>query len=113
MEDPFLFAVERFVADDAVTAAMAGAYAGRAALADAGVDPLAIDVVICWDALPDRPGCPAAPKVAELAGATAAHAFDIQQACASVVSSLELAAALIESGRARHVLLTQTHLGFR
>lgn len=113
MEDPFLFARERHVADDSTTAAMAGSYAARAALADAGVDPLAIDVVMSWDAIPDRPGCPAAPKLAELAGATNAHAFDIQQACASVVSSLDLAAALIESGRARHVLLTQTHLGFR
>ena len=113
MEDPFLFTAERFVADDATTGAMAGAFAGRAALADAGIDASMIDVVMCWDALPDRPGCPSAPKLAELVGATRAHAFDIQQACASVISSIDLAAALIESGRARHVLLTQTHLAFR
>ena len=112
-EDPFLFTRERYVADDATTGAQAGAGAGRAALTDAGIDPKEIDVVITWDALPDRPGCPSAPKLAELVGATNAHAFDIQQACASVVSSLDLAAALIESGRARHVLLTQTHLSLR
>ena len=69
--------------------------------------------MVCWDAIPDRPGCPGAPKVAELLGATEAHAFDIQQACASVVSSLELAAGLVESGRAKYVLLTQTHIGLR
>ncbi len=113
MEDPFLFAKERFVADSTTTAAQASAFAGAAALRDAGVDPIDVDVVICWDALPDRPGCPGAPKVCELVSATKAHGFDIQQACASVISSLELAAALIESGRARYVLLTQTHLGMR
>lgn len=112
-KDPFLFAKERYVADDSVSAARGGAWAAEAALRDAGVDPKDVDVVMSWDAIPDRPGCPASPKLAELAGATRAHAFDIQQACASVVSSLELAAALVESGRARYALLTQTHLGFR
>lgn len=111
--DPFLWAKHRHVADDATTSAQAGAFAARAAIEDARIDPRDIDVVICWDAVPDRPGCPAAPKVAELAGATRAHAFDIQQACASVTSSLELAAALVESGRARFVLTTQTHCGLR
>ena len=113
MEDPFLFARERFVADDKTTAAQASAFAGSAALRDAGIDPSEVDLVVCWDAMPDRPGCPSAPKVCELIGATNAHGFDIQQACASVISSLELAAGLVESGRARHVLLTQTHLGMR
>lgn len=112
-EDPFLHAKSRFVADPSTTAIEAAAFAGRAALADAGVDANDVNVVVCWDAIPDRPGCPGAPKVAELLGARRAHAFDIQQACASVVSSLELAAGLVESGRARYVLLTQTHLGFR
>jgi 3-oxoacyl-[acyl-carrier-protein] synthase-3 len=113
MEDPFLFATERFVADDSTTAAQAGAWAAADALADAHVQATSIDVVLQWDALPDRPGCPAAPKLAELVGATRSHALDVQQACASVISSLEIAAALVESGRARHVLLVQTHLAFR
>lgn len=113
MEDPFLFARERFIADASTSSIEAGARAGAEALRDAGVDPREVDVVVCYDTLPDRPGCPGAPKVAELVGATKAHAFDIQQACASAISSLELAAALVESGRARHVLLTQTHLGLR
>ena len=113
MEDPFLFARERYVADDATTSAMAAAYAGRAAVADAGIDASAIDAVISWDAVPDRPGSPAAPKIAQLVGATRAHGLDVQQACASVVSSLDIAAALVESGRARYVLLTQSHMAFR
>ncbi|MFN7701340.1 MAG: 3-oxoacyl-ACP synthase III family protein [Deltaproteobacteria bacterium] len=113
MEDPFLFARERYVADPAATSVDASVHAGRAALEDAGLAPEELDVVMVWDAVPDRPGCPGAPKVCERLGATRAHGFDIQQACASVISSLELAAALIESGRARHVLLTQTHIGLR
>jgi 3-oxoacyl-[acyl-carrier-protein] synthase-3 len=111
--DPFLFAQRRHVADDAITASRAGSYAAQSALRDACVAPEDVDVVIAWDAVPDRPGCPGAPKLAELIGASRAHALDVQQACASVISSLELAAALVESGRARHVLLTQTHLAFR
>lgn len=113
MSDPFLFARERYVADEATSSAEAGARAGTAALLDAGIDPALVDVVLTWDAVPDRPGCPAAPKVAELVGATRANAIDLQQACASVISSLELAAALVESGRARHVLLVQVHCAFR
>ena len=113
MEDPFLFARARHVADAHTTSTDATVHAGRAALEDAGLAPEDLDVVVVWDALPDRPGCPAAPKVCERLGATRAHGFDIQQACASVISSLELAAALIESGRARHVLITQSHLALR
>ncbi|MBX7197730.1 MAG: 3-oxoacyl-ACP synthase III family protein [Sandaracinaceae bacterium] len=113
MEDPFLFAQERRVARPHETSIDASVHAGRAALEDAGVSPEQLDVVMVWDAVPDRPGCPAAPKICERLGALRAHGLDIQQACASVISSLELAAALIESGRARHVLLTQTHVGFR
>jgi 3-oxoacyl-[acyl-carrier-protein] synthase III len=112
-EDTFLHAVSRFCADDTTTSAQAGAWAGSAALADAGLDPLDVDAVISWDGVPDRPGCPAAPKLAELVGATRAHAFDIQQACASVTTSLQIAAALVESGRARYVLTTQTHCALR
>lgn len=113
MEDPFLFARMRRVSDPKLPMVRGAALAAKAAIEDAGLEPRDVDVVVCWDALPDRPGCPGAPKVAELVGATRAHGFDIQQACASVVSSLELAAALVESGRARHVLLTQTHLALR
>jgi 3-oxoacyl-[acyl-carrier-protein] synthase-3 len=111
--DPFLFTKERRVADPGTTAVDAGTFAGRAALEDAGVDPADVHLVVLWDAVPDRPGSPAAPKLAEQLGATSAHAFDIQQACSSVVSSLELGAGLIESGRARYVLAVQTHIGLR
>lgn len=112
-EDVFLFTKERCVADPKTTAIDAAVLAGSDALRDAGLDPTDVHLVVCWDAIPDRPGCPAAPKIAERVGATNAHAFDIQQACASVVSSLELAAGLIESGRARYVLLIQTHVCLR
>lgn len=113
MADPFLFATHRHVADASVSSIQGSAHAGKAALADAGIDAKDVDVVVCWDAVPDRPGCPGAPKVAELLGATKAHGFDLQQACASVISSLDLAAGLVESGRARYVLLTQSHLATR
>lgn len=112
-EDPFLGAKQRYVADPATKATEAGAHAARAALEDAGVAAADVDVVICWDAVPDRPGIPGAPKVAHLIGATRAHALEIQVGCASTIVQLELALGLIESGRARNVLCTQSHLAHR
>ena len=112
-EDPFVGAKHRFVADPSTRATEAGAHAARAALEDARLDAREVDVVISWDAVPDRPGVPGAPKVAHLVGAHRAYALEIQVGCASTIVQLELALGLIESGRARHVLCTQSHLAHR
>ena len=108
--DPFLGAKERRIVDDATTAPEAEAAAGNAALVDAGISPSDLDVVMSWAALPERVSGPSAPKVAHLVGANRAYALGIDVACASVIAQIECAVALIESGRARHVLLTQSHL---
>lgn len=113
MEDPFLGARHRYVADASTKATDASAGAAKAALDDASLDPRDVDVVISWDAVPDRPGIPGAPKVAHLVGASNAHALEIQVGCASTIVQIELALALIESGRARHVLCTQSHVVHR
>lgn len=109
-DDPFLGAVERRVADAAATAPEAEAAAAMDALADAGLAPSDLDVVLSWAIVPERVSPPSAPKVAHLIGAHNAYAVGTDAACASIIAQLEIAAALIESGRARHVLLTQSHL---
>jgi len=111
--DPFLGAKERRVADDATTAPAAEAAAANSALTEAGISPNEIDVVMSWAIVPERISPPSAPKVAQLIGADRAYAFGIDAACASTIAQIECAAALIESGRARHVLLTQSHLATR
>lgn len=108
--DPFLGATERRVASDAMTAPEVEALAASAALLDARVTPNDIDVVMSWAAVPERISPPSAPKVAQLIGANRAYALGMDAACASTIAQIECATALVESGRARHVLLTQSHL---
>ncbi len=111
--DPFLGSRERRVADAAMTSAQAEANAAEAALGDAGIAASEIDAVFSWALVPDRLMPSNACRVADRIGARRAWAASVDTACASPVTQLGLAAALIESGRARHVLLTQSHLATR
>jgi len=111
--DPFLGAVRRHVADDAMTAAQAETRAALAALQDAGVTGAEVDLVLSNAIVPDHVAPPSAVNVAYAVGAHRAHALGVETACASAVSQLEIARAYIESGLARVVLLTQSHLLLR
>ncbi len=108
--DPFLGSTRRRVADPSITACEAEARAARAALEDAKVDAKDVDIVLSWAVVPDRPSPPSAPRVAHLVGATRAMGFGVDAACATVLGQLLFATALIETGRARTVLLTGSHL---
>lgn len=108
--DPFLGTQRRRVAEATMTAHEAEAIAAKAALDDAGVPGDEIDVVLSATAVPDRLTPPCACAVAYAIGARRARAMAVDAVCASAIVGLEIAAALVESGRARHVLLTQSHL---
>jgi 3-oxoacyl-[acyl-carrier-protein] synthase-3 len=111
--DPFLGAVARHVAPSDVGAAEAEYLAARAALDDAGIAASKLDAILSWALVPDRwmpsPAC----EVAARLGAQSAFACTLDAACASSVAQLAFAASLIESGRAKAVLLTQSHLASR
>ncbi len=109
-EDPFLGARLRRVAGADVDSCLAESKAGALALADAGVTADDVDIVMSWAAVPDRVVPPSAPRVADLLGIRRAMALGLEASCATSVAQLGLAAALIESGRARTVLLTQSHI---
>ena len=79
--------------------------AGRAALADADVDPAVIDLVLVATVAADEITPNAAPQVAYELGATSAGAMDIGAACTGFISALTVGSGLIESGRAEHVLV--------
>ena len=111
--DPFLGTRERRVADDAMTSSRAEAYAAEAALADAKLNAADVDAIFSWALVPDRVMPSNACRVADLVGARRAWAASIDVACASPVAQLNLAAALIEAGRAETVLITQSHLATR
>jgi 3-oxoacyl-[acyl-carrier-protein] synthase-3 len=111
--DPFLGTTRRRVAPSDMSSSDAEARAATAALEDAGIRATDIDLLISSAFTPDQPGVGNAPRVAHLVGATRAFAFAGYAACASVPIFLTMAAAWIESGRARTVLLTQSHLATR
>jgi 3-oxoacyl-[acyl-carrier-protein] synthase-3 len=107
--DVFLGTTSRRVADRSMSAAEAEAMAARSALADAGIAAADVDVILSWAAVPDRPSPPGASRVAHLIGAKRSVAMGLDVACATIAAQLLLAASLVESGRARNVLLTSSH----
>jgi len=87
------------------TLAELAASACAEALIDAGCTAAGVDHVIIATITPDflTPGL--APAVAARIGATTAGVLDINAACTGFLYGLDHAAALIESGRASHVLV--------
>ncbi|MGA9857265.1 MAG: beta-ketoacyl-ACP synthase 3 [Solirubrobacteraceae bacterium] len=73
----------------------------RLALAQAGVDPLDVDLVIVATTTSDEIMPGTAPLVAHALGATGAGAFDVGSACTGFLSALAIGAAQVEAGRAR------------
>jgi 3-oxoacyl-[acyl-carrier-protein] synthase-3 len=80
-------------------------HAGRAALADAGLDAAELDAVLVATTLSDHLMPGAAAQVIVGLGAVNAMGWDTNLACSGFLAILEQGAALIESGRAEHVLL--------
>lgn len=111
--DPFLGVLERRVAPDELSSVQAETLAARAALDDAGLSAEQIDVVISYSVTPDRLTPASAPRVAENLGIKGALAWGLDAACASALVQMATAKALVESGQAEHVLLTQSHLLLR
>ena len=79
--------------------------AGREALEQAGVEAAELDAVLVATSSADEVFPQASPVVAGLLGADQAMTWDIGIACSGFVAGLVQGAALIESGRAEHVLL--------
>jgi 3-oxoacyl-[acyl-carrier-protein] synthase III len=76
-----------------------------AALEDAGRTPAEVDQIIVSTITPDRVTPGVAPYVALALGADNASAVDVNAACAGFIYALDQAAAQVESGRARVVLV--------
>src|SRR4051812_35743320 len=80
-------------------------FAARRALADAGVEPLDVDLVLVATMTPDEITPNAAPLVAHAIGAERAGALDVGAACTGWLAALRLAAGQVETGRADRVLV--------
>ena len=94
----------RIAADDENTTSLS-VHAARDALAVAGVDASAVDLVIVATCSPDYPLPATSVTVASALGATRAAAFDLQAACSGFLYALAAANAFIRSGMYRNVLV--------
>ncbi|MDQ6471421.1 beta-ketoacyl-ACP synthase III [Flavobacterium sp. LHD-80] len=74
-------------------------------IAKANIDPLEIDMVIMATATADMPVASTGVYVATEIGATNAFAYDLQAACSSFLYGMSTAAAYVQSGRYKKVLL--------
>lgn len=96
---------ERPVADPGERLSDFAARAGLAAVQRAGVDPSEVDLVLAATMTQDELTPNTAPLVAHAIGAHHAGAFDVGAACTAFLSGAAIAAAQIETGRARWVLV--------
>lgn len=82
-----------------------GLIASQKALADAGVRPEEIDLIVVGTCTPDMPLPSTACFVQKKIGARNAFAMDLNAACSGFLYSLSVADALIRAGRARKALV--------
>ncbi|PTX44985.1 3-oxoacyl-[acyl-carrier-protein] synthase-3 [Christiangramia gaetbulicola] len=79
--------------------------AAKDILRKTNLDPKEIDLVIMATATPDMPVASTGVHVATQIGATNAFSYDLQAACSSFLYGMSTAAAYIEAGRYKKVLL--------
>jgi len=79
--------------------------AAKDLIAKANIDPLEIDMIIMATATPDMMVASTGVYVATEIGATNAFAYDLQAACSSFLYGMSTAAAYVQSGRYKKVLL--------
>jgi 3-oxoacyl-[acyl-carrier-protein] synthase-3 len=96
---------ERRLLNGTRTLADLAAEACTAALVDAGRDGADVDRVRICSLTPDRMMPGLAPSVAQRIGCELAGAIDLNAACAGFLYALDQAAALVEAGRAKLVVV--------
>ncbi len=94
----------RIAADDEPTSALAAA-AGAEALAAAGVEAAAVDLIIVATITPDRPFPNTACFVQKELGAWNAVCFSLEAACSGFVYILDVGAAMLKQGPYRNALI--------
>ncbi len=96
---------ERHIAEGGTPNSDVAVEAARRALADAGVDPGDIDIIVVGTCTPDMPLPSTACFLQMKLGATRAFAVDMNAACSGFLYSLSTADALIRAGRGKKALV--------
>lgn len=95
----------RILKDDAKGTSFLAIKAAEDLIAKNNINPAEIDLVLLGTTTPDMPVAATAVYVATQIGAVNAFAYDLQAACSSFLYGMSTAAAYIESGRYKKVLL--------
>jgi 3-oxoacyl-[acyl-carrier-protein] synthase III len=113
-DDPYHGALERRVAPEGMRSSDMEVEAGKAALADAGLKPSDIGLLLLNSFLPDRP-VPgnSGPVHGRLGLPLTSPAMGVDGVCGSFLLQLQLGAAYIRAGGAKYVLLIQSALQSR
>jgi 3-oxoacyl-[acyl-carrier-protein] synthase-3 len=96
---------ERRICSPEDTTGTLGVRAARMALEQAGIGGEELDLIILATVTGDYPWPATACILQDELGATEAGAFDLSAACAGFVYGMDMAAAQIETGRAKNVLV--------
>nr|AHX39397.1 hypothetical protein wt6.20c [Streptomyces sp. WT6] len=96
--------LERRYAGSRETVVSMATAAAKGALADCGLSPDDVDVVLLATCSVPSPMPNGASQVAAALGCSSSAAFDVNAACSGFSHSLALADSLVRSGTARHVL---------
>src|SRR5581483_8794245 len=87
------------------TSSTMGAQAARAALASAGLEGAAIDLVVTGTCTPDGMFPAVSARIQDAVGATRASAFDVNAACSGFLTALSTASQFIAAGTAERALV--------
>jgi 3-oxoacyl-[acyl-carrier-protein] synthase-3 len=96
---------ERHIAADGEFTSHLGIKAAQAALADAGMVPQDIDLIVCATSTPDNTFPATATAIQAGLGITAGFAFDLQAVCSGFVYGLGTVDSMLRTGLAKRALL--------
>jgi 3-oxoacyl-[acyl-carrier-protein] synthase-3 len=96
---------QRHIADDSETTSVLGIKAAEAALADAGLVPEDIDLIVCATSTPDHTFPSTATMIQNGLGITHGAAFDLQAVCTGFVYAVATADKFLQSGSHKRALV--------
>ena len=96
---------QRYIAGEGETTSTLATAAARAALADAGIDARAVDLIVLATATPDRTFPATATLVQDSLGCDGAAAFDVAAVCSGFLYALATADSMIRTGMAKCALV--------
>ena len=95
----------RHIAGDGETTGTLATAAARRALAAAGIDPAAVELIVLATATPDQTFPATATQVQDALGCHGGIAFDVAAVCSGFLFALSVADSMLRSGSARNAVV--------